>query len=139
MNFAAKFFYITLCLGVAVLAVTGIGVFTFGKPPMTHWVLITHMSAAPIFAASLAGVALTWADLCRKNSRPRLGRAAKVLFWVILTCGVVVILSGVVPMTPIFGTVGQHALYLTHRYAGITLAVALLLHLPALRSRPTGA
>jgi len=136
MKFSAKLAYIVMCLGIAVLTVTGIGVFTLGKPPMTHWVLMIHMMAAPVFALGLAAVALTWADLCRKGSTPHLGAAAKILFWIILVCGLVVILTGVVPMLPIFGTDGQHLLYLTHRYAGIVLAVAVLMHFPALRPRP---
>ncbi len=135
MNSAAKLSYTALWLGAAVLAASGIGVFALGRPPMTHWVLMAHMAAAPVFAAALAAVALTWADLCRKGSKPRLGVAAKVLLWIILVCGLVVILSGVLPMTPLFGTDGQRALYLTHRYSGIVLAAALLLHLPALRPR----
>jgi cytochrome b subunit of formate dehydrogenase len=136
MNSAAKRSYIVMGLGAAVLAATGIGVFALGTPPMTHWVLMIHIAAAPVFALGLAAVALTWADLCRKGSNPRLGAAAKVLFWIILFCGLVVMLTGVTPMLPLFGSDGQHLLYLTHRYAGIVLAVAILLHLPALRSRP---
>jgi cytochrome b subunit of formate dehydrogenase len=135
MNRLAKLSYFAMCLGLALLAVTGIGVFALGHPPMTHWVLMAHMAGAPLFAGGLAAVALTWADLCRKDSQPRLGCAAKFLFWTMLLCGLVVILSGVVAMTPLFGTDGQHLLYLTHRYAGIVMAAAVLLHLPALRPR----
>ena len=133
MNCTAKFSYAVMLLGIAVLAVSGIGVFIFGQPPMTHWVLMAHMTAAPVFALGLAAVALTWADLCRQKSPPYLGNAAKILFWIILVCGLMVILSGALPMTPLFGTDGQHILYLTHRYAGIVLALAVLIHLPALR------
>jgi cytochrome b subunit of formate dehydrogenase len=135
MKFSAKLSYTLMCLGAVVLAASGIGVFALGKPPMTHWVLMLHVAAAPVFAIGLAAVALTWADLCRKGSTPRLGAAAKVLLWIILACGLLVVLTGITPMTPLFGTDGQHALYLTHRYAGIVLAVAILLHLPALRPR----
>ena len=46
------------------------------------------------------------------------------------------IFTGVVPMLPFYGTDGQHTLDITHRYAGIVLAVAVLLHLPALRPVP---
>ena len=87
MNRCAKLSYIAMCLGAAILAATGIGVFALGKPPMTHWVLMIHMTGAPLFALGLAAVAVTWADLCREGSTPRLGAAAKVLFWVILVCG----------------------------------------------------
>jgi cytochrome b subunit of formate dehydrogenase len=135
MNSAAKLSYMALCLGAAVLAATGIGVFAFGKPPMTHWVLMAHMAAAPVFAAALAAVASTWTGLCRKDARPRPGAAAGALLWIILVCGLVVMLSGVLPMLPLFGTGGQRYLYLTHRCASLALAAALLLHLRALRSR----
>ena len=131
----AKLFYAAMFAAVAVLGFTGIGVFLSGHAPMTHWVLMAHMAAAPIFALGLAGVAVTWAGLCRADSRPRLGCAARFLFWIILASGLVVILSGAVPMTPLFGSHGQHTLYLTHRWAGIVLAAAVLLHLPALRPR----
>jgi cytochrome b subunit of formate dehydrogenase len=137
MNRCAKLSYTAMCLGAAVLAATGIGVFALGKPPMTHWVLMIHMTAAPVFAIGLAAVAVTWADLCRKDAKPRLGAAAKVLFWIILLCGLVLMLTGVIPMLPFFGTEGQHLFYLTHRYSGIVLTVCVLLHLPALRPRPT--
>jgi len=136
MNRCAKISYLAMGLGALVLALTGVGEVLFGHPPMTHWKLMVHMSAVPIFALGLAAVALTWADLCRKESVPRLGKVAKVFFWIVLTCGLVVMLSGVLPMLPFFGTHGEHVLYLTHRYAGITLTVAILLHLPALRARP---
>jgi cytochrome b subunit of formate dehydrogenase len=134
MNCSAKLFYTAMCLGAAALAATGIGVFILGKPPMTHWVLMAHIAAAPLFALGLAGVALTWADLCRRGSSARLGPVAKVLLWVILVCGLVVVVTGVTPMTPLFGTTGQRVLYLIHRYAGIVLALVILLHLAALRT-----
>jgi hypothetical protein len=38
-------------------------------------------------------------------------------------------------MTPLFGTPGQHLLYLTHRYSAIVLTAAVLLHLPMLGRR----
>jgi cytochrome b subunit of formate dehydrogenase len=123
--------YLAMLLGAAVLAVTGIGTFALGQPPMTHWVLIAHVSAAPLFAIGLALVALTWADRCRAGG----DTPAKPLFWFILVCGLVVLLSGVVPMTPLFGTGGQHTLYLTHRYSAIALAAALALQLICLRRR----
>jgi cytochrome b subunit of formate dehydrogenase len=135
MNSTARFSYCAMCAGAFVLAATGIGVFALGKAPMTHWVLMAHVAAAPVFALGLAAVALTWSGPGRSGSggAGRMGWAATVLLWVILVCGLVVILSGVVPMTPLLGTGGQRMLYLTHRYAGIVLAAAILLHLPLRR------
>jgi hypothetical protein len=57
------------------------------------------------------------------------------MLWVVLLAGLVVTLSGVVPMTPLFGTKGQHILYLTHRYGAMVLTAAVLLHLPLLARR----
>jgi cytochrome b subunit of formate dehydrogenase len=129
-----KLAYGMMLAGSIVLAATGIGTFVLGEAPMTQWVLMAHVSAAPLFAIGLALVGLTWADRCRLGRHgSRHSGAAKTLFWLILSCGVVVILSGVLPMTPLFGTDEQHALYLTHRYSGIVLAGTLALHLLSLR------
>lgn len=125
-----KLAYFLMAASIVVLAATGILTFATGHAPMTHWVLMAHVSAAPAFAIGLALVSLTWSDRCRFGcARSRQSTIAKALLWLILLCGLVVILTGVVPMTPVFGTSGQHFLYLTHRYGGITLACAVVLHL----------
>ncbi len=125
-----KLAYAVMLVGALALAATGISTFALGKAPMSNWILMAHVSAAPLFAIGLALVALTWADRCRfGDPASRQSGLAKVLFWLILACGLVVILSAVVPMTPLFGTPGQHTLYLTHRYSAIVLTGALILHL----------
>ncbi|MGA2436412.1 MAG: hypothetical protein ABSG25_14140, partial [Bryobacteraceae bacterium] len=130
-----KLFYGVMCVTGVVLAITGIGTFALGKPPMTHWVLMVHVAAAPLFALGLAAVALAWGGSCVRGVDSRLSAPAKVLLWVILLCGLVVMLSGIVPMTPLLGTSGQHILYLTHRYSAIVLTAAIVLHLPAFLRR----
>ena len=132
-----KFAYFLMVAAGLVLTLTGILTFATGHAPMTHWVLMLHVSAAPVFAIALAFVALTWSDRSR-FACPRTGYSniTKALLWFILLCGLVVILTGVLPMTPLYGTEGQHFLYLTHRYSGISLACAVILHLLSLfRSR----
>src|SRR5437016_6174304 len=90
-----KLGYGAMLAGGIVSAGTGIGTFALGKSPMTHWVLMAHVSAAPLFAIGLALVALTWAERCRfGETGSRQSGLAKVLLWLILLCGVVVILSG---------------------------------------------
>jgi hypothetical protein len=125
-----KFAYFLMVFSGLVLTFTGILTFATGHAPMTHWVLMLHVSAAPVFAVALAFVALTWSDRSRFGcARVRRSNITKALLWFILLCGLAVILTGVIPMMPLYGTVGQHFLYLTHRYSGITLAVAVVLHL----------
>jgi cytochrome b subunit of formate dehydrogenase len=125
-----KLAYLLMMAGALVLALTGIGTFISGHAPMTGWCLMAHVAAAPAFAIGLAFVALTWSDRNRFScARSHFSGLTKLLLWMILLCGLLVILSGVVPMTPVFGTSGQHLLYLTHRYGGITMTALLVLHL----------
>jgi hypothetical protein len=135
MSFYAKLSYAAMVLAVAFLAFTGIGTYLFGKPPMTHWVLMAHVAIAPLFAIGLAGIALTWSGGTRSSTEPSKITPAKWCLWLILLCGLIVMLSGVVPMTPIFGTGGEHFLYLTHRYSAIILTIAIAIQLIAFRRR----
>jgi hypothetical protein len=135
MSFIARVSYGAMCAAGIFLALTGIGTFALGKPPMTHWVLMAHVAAAPLFAIALAAMALTWSGYCARGTQSSLTTMGQALFWVILLCGLVVMLSGVVPMTPVFGTRGQHLLYLTHRYSAIVLTIAVILHIPAYLGR----
>ena len=130
VNQKGKLAYLVLLATALALALTGIGTLALGKAPMSGWVLMAHVAFAPLFALGLAAVALTWAESARFGSSgaPQ-GALPKALLWLILLGGLVVILSAVVPMTPLFGSTGQHALYLTHRYSAIGLAALLVLHL----------
>ena len=123
-----------MLIAVVALGATGIGTFLIGSPPMTHWMLMLHVSFAPLFAIGLALVSLTWAARCVRSGA-ELGCAAKGLFWLILIAGLLVMLSGIVPMTPVFGTDGERAMYFLHRYSAIVLAVLVLLHLITLSRR----
>ena len=136
MNRAARrLSYALLCAAGLVMAATGLGTLALGKPPMTHWVLMAHVALAPFFALGLAAVALTWSGACRGGADSPVSGPAQAMLWVVLLCGLVVMLSGVLPMTPLFGAHGQHVLYLTHRYSAIVLTAAVLLHLPLLARR----
>ena len=129
VSWLGKLAYFFLLMSALALALTGIGTFASGHAPMTGWCLMAHVAAAPIYAMSLAVVALTWSDRNRFCESSRYGCLTKFLLWLLLLCGLLVILTGVVPMTPIFGTPGQRTLYLTHRYGGIAMAALLVLHL----------
>lgn len=126
----AKLAYFLMLVGLLGLAATGIGTFALGWAPMTHWVLMGHVGGSPLFTIGLTLVALTWPSRLRAHSG-----SSRFLFWILLVAGLVVVLSGVVPMTPIFGTEGQHLLYLTHRYGAIALALIAGLHLLSLAFR----
>jgi hypothetical protein len=119
--------------GVIVLAFTGLGAVLVLKSALSGWPLMLHAAAAPAFAIGLALVALTWAG------RPQ-SSAARLWFWLILASGLVVVLSGVLPMTPLFGTCGQHALVTTHLCSALVAVAAVALHAVSLKpERKSGA
>jgi hypothetical protein len=126
-----KFSYGLMLVGLIALAASGIGTFLLGTPPMTHWILMAHVGSAPVFAIGSMLVALIGPARCAQQSCC----GVKLFFWLMLLCSLVVILSGVVPMTPIFGTEGQHLLYLTHRYSAMVLTVLVILHCLSLRRK----
>ncbi len=129
-----KLAYFILFLGVVGSALTGVGSLIAGKVPMSHWVLMAHVGSGPLFALGLALFAVTWAHRSRLGQENPCGNCAnKLLFWLLLVCGLLVILTGVVPMTPLFGTSGQHFLYVSHRYTTVVFTVLFILHAITLR------
>ena len=130
LGFIAKLAYFVMLVGVVGLGASGIGTFLAGRAPMTHWVLMAHVGASPMFSVGLAVVALTWPG--------RMGHhrgISRCLFWNLLLAGLLLILSGVLPMTPVADTEVQHGLYLVHRYAGIAVAALTGLHLFSMAGR----
>jgi hypothetical protein len=130
LGIGPRFAYFIMLVGLLPVALTGIGTFLLGQAPMTHWILMAHVGASPVFAVGLTLVALTW-----PSREARYGGFSWFLFWLLLFAGWIVVISGVLPMTPLLGTEGQHFLYLTHRYAGMAVAALALLHLLSLRPR----
>lgn len=128
-----KLVYAALLAAIVALGATGIaGALILGSP-MPLWLLMIHVSFAPMFAIALALVALAWADRNRfGDDRSRMCGLAKTMFWLVMVLGLAVMLSGVVPMTPLFGTDGQHFLFYTHRYCAWALAAVVVLHLLSL-------
>jgi hypothetical protein len=120
--------YLLMLIGAAVLAITGLGSLLVFKA-ITGWVLMLHVGCAPVFAVGLAWVSLTWTGhTCACAEHSLLHRAARPLLWLVLASGLVVILSGVLPMTPLCGTDGQRTLVSVHLYSAILLTAALALH-----------
>lgn len=120
--------YGCVLLCAALLALTGIGTFVLtGGEPMTGWILMIHASVAPPFAICITLLAVVWADRCRfaQDQETSFGLVGKLLYWAMVILALVVILSAVFPMTPIFGTHGQELLDKTHRYSSMLITVVL--------------
>ncbi len=130
LGWLAKLAYFVMFLGVVGLGVSGIGTFVAGKAPMTQWILMAHVGASPMFSVGLAAVALTWPGRVAHQRG-----ISRCLLWNLLLAGLVLILSGVLPMTPVADTEVQHGLYLVHRYAGFVVAGLTVLHLFSMAGR----
>ena len=79
---------------------------------MRGWMLILHMSIAPLFAIAVAGLALLWAD------------RATLVTWVVLASAFVSIVSAMFQMMTWFGSDWQRLLLDTHRVSSMVLMVA---------------
>ena len=132
LGWVEKGIYAIMFFGLVVGVVTGLGS-VFARGHMSGWALMVHVGLAPAFMLGMAGVAVTLADRCRFVGEPgrsgsTFGAWENFLFWVMLAATLVAILSAVLPMTPVFGTYGQHVSLDVHRYSSLVAAVAVILH-----------
>ena len=112
--------YLTAILSVVVLILTGFYAVIVTGATLTGYLLMLHVTAAPVFAASLAVAALCLAQsnsFATCSAFPTL--RSKILFWLMLALSLPVILSSVLSMFSFFGTNGQAILYCLHRYSTI--------------------
>ena len=108
---------LVLALCLVMLAVTGFG---FGWPlheVLSGFALLAHVGCGAAYAAMLC----VWAALTARSSRSGLGRWC---FWMLVVGGIILILSVLVAMFPLFGTHGQHLCVVVHRLAAIVTIVA---------------
>jgi cytochrome b subunit of formate dehydrogenase len=143
-----KLVFLLAMLCFVVLVVTGfVPVILLGKS-IGGWWLMIHATAAPVFAACIAVLAVLWADKNRldKNYWPWLNwilhrqpKSAvppqkyelwlRVCFWVILALSLPVILTAVLSMFPLFGTHWQEILLQLHRYSTLLLSLFAICYL----------
>lgn len=143
-----KLVFLLSILCFLILVVTGFVPRVVFGTVISGWWLMIHATAAPVFAACVAILAVLWADRNRldKNYWPLLNRMLKrqpqstaapekhelnlrICFWVILTMSLPVILSAVVSMFPLFGTHGQEVLLQIHRYCTLLLSLFAIIYL----------
>ncbi len=137
--------YLSTLLLFLVLAITGfIPVVLFGGH-LTGVLLLLHVTAAPIFALSLALLSLLWAhrqrfrqedwDAIRNLAAHRRVEPErlqdllrKVCFWLILFFSLPLLLSIILGVFPVFGTEGQDGLVLWHGVSALILSVIAVIH-----------
>ena len=69
-----------------------------------------------------------WQRQLEESYLPRFFWIPRVMFWLFLLSGCVVMLTMLVSMLPLFGSEGLEILLDIHRYAGLLAVVTLLIH-----------
>ncbi|MHC4664532.1 MAG: cytochrome b/b6 domain-containing protein [Planctomycetota bacterium] len=152
-----KLLYLLAMLCVLVLAVTGFyPVLILGKH-ISGYLLMIHVTAGGVFAACLALLALAFAHSHRFNEndwpwltslvrrelqKPKVlpedsDLLRKLCFWLLIILALLLMLSVVLSMFPLLGTVGQLLLADTHRYSTLAFAAVAIIHTYLIIRAPT--
>lgn len=139
-----------LVVVAAFLALAGTGAIAVARSSsLTGLALALHLSAAPVFAVAFTLVFVTWAEACRfaghdwewakraggylggRQDVPagRFNAGQKAFFWAVGLLALLVILSGLGRLAPVFDDAGQAVLYQVHRCAALLLILSFLVHL----------
>ena len=149
LSLVERFIHAATTLSFLTLAVTGFAAPIYFGKPLSGWLWIVHLAAAPVFAVGLAAIALRWAEDCRLESYDwewakqfggylgsdrdvpagRFNGGQKSYFWAIILLDLVSILSGLVRMFPTFDANIQEISYQVHRYSGLFLVMAVIAHI----------
>jgi len=143
-----KLVFLLALLCLVVLVITGFVPRIFLGEQISGYWLMLHATAAPVFAACMAALAVMWADACRlnKNYWPWLNiiirrtpqsvaspreyeLAGRLAFWLLVVLALPVVLSAVLSMFPLFGTAWQEFLLQLHRYCTLTFALVAIIYL----------
>ncbi len=136
-NWWERLVYLGTLVSVSVLAVTSFyTVLRFGG--MHGWWLFAHMFGAGAMTGVLPLLALTWCRASRfgrvpeppgdATGLPQFFWVPRVMFWLFLLAGFLVMATMLVSMLTWFGSEGLEILLDIHRYAGLLAVVALAVH-----------
>jgi len=141
---------LALAVGVlcfTVLLVTGFLPLFFGYH-LHGYLLMLHVSCAPVFIICVAFLGLTWAHantFVSQNGKAILallgiarvpgdsrdddfGLVRKCCFWALLALSLPLTLSIILSMFPLFGTDGQYALFYLHRYTALAFTLITFIY-----------
>lgn len=130
---------------VTILALTSfVEVMRHGE--LGGWPLFFHMFGAGAFTAVLPLLALSWAHVNQFDVGPSAGSSPppkfywlpKLMFWLMVISGLVVTMTMLISMLPIFGSDGLRVLLDIHRYSGLIVVLALVLHLYSVAAQRVG-
>jgi hypothetical protein len=140
-----RFVYQVAYVLFLLLATTAFVPVLFVGEHLSGALLVIHVTLAPFFALTLAGLALLWAQRLRFRSsdwhipkrlvQRQLPEATPVVrfivkagFWLVLVLSLPLMLSIIFGLYPWFGTEGQEFLRTIHGYSALALIVVILVH-----------
>ena len=100
-------------IATALLAFSGILPLAF-RHPMHGWMLMLHMSVAPLFAICVAALAILWANASRWT----------IETWLAMLGSFITIAAAMLAMMTWFGSDGQRWLLSVHRLSGMIVVIA---------------
>jgi hypothetical protein len=129
LRFGEWVVYALFLLALAGMVVSSVLLLAVGLR-MHGWMLIVHMTLAPLFSICVTALALLWA-----NTPGRFSTGERVAFWVVVASSFVNIATAMLSMMTWFGSVGQETLLDLHRWSGLLLMVAAAVQATQLLAR----
>ncbi|MCP4709682.1 MAG: hypothetical protein GY869_13730 [Planctomycetes bacterium] len=126
--------YVISFLSIFVLAVTGFWATIITGEPSTGYLLMLHCTAATGFCLATPLSLIISAEKNRfilGDFSPglRCVGISKICYWIFVATAIPLILSMILSMFPLFGTLGQEFLYQIHRFCALLLVMAGLIYI----------
>lgn len=123
--------YLVFLGAVLLMTVSSFGMIIVGQA-MHRWMLVLHMSIAPVFAVCLTLLALMWAEQSQIRAVDTPGErfytGEKLGFWVTVAAGFMTITSAMLGMMTWFGSDGQLTLLNIHRISALVVVISAVYH-----------
>lgn len=109
------------CISAIVLTLTGFCASVCLGRAMDDYYLLSHIMFGALYALCLAVLAVIRARFCKliDDAGDKYSLTQKVCFWILVFCGVVLIMTVLASMVPVVSSSSQHYLILAHRYAAV--------------------
>jgi len=146
-NLWERFLHLVLLATFGVLAVTAYWASIGWGGPMAGYSLMIHTTFGAVFAVAVAAMLVTWAAdhaFSKQDGRwltkggpwstrddlpaGRFNAGDKFYFWMAGLLTLILLLSMLLSMVPVFGTAGQYLMYDLHRYAALVLMIMTIWH-----------
>jgi len=133
--------YIITAVFLLVLALSGFYPVLATGSHVSGFLLVIHVTIAPLFALSLCALAMFWAHRLRfdrsdlraaqeirtrhaREGAPRIRLMLKCGFWLVLVFSLPLMLTIILSLYPLFGTEGETLLIRLHGYSALLLLLA---------------